>query len=173
MWGGRLWRSFSTLRGYPGDDGHQIISALRGALFTHYPSRRTRRVGASTTVFHQSAADALIRGLAEAFLRDWDLDGLIARGGRVLGRRHRWLRPLRTASSRRSPTACGLRWPGWPCFSRPMRGFAGRAETRSGSPFDCLAGSADDSIARSRRHPGRSRDRDAGGTGPLPGPRAE
>jgi RNA-directed DNA polymerase len=41
------------------------------------------------------AADALVRGLAEAFLSgDWDLDGLIARGGRVLGRRHRWLRPL-------------------------------------------------------------------------------
>jgi len=41
------------------------------------------------------AADALVRGLAEAFLNGtWDLDGLIDRGGHVLGRRYRWLRPL-------------------------------------------------------------------------------
>jgi RNA-directed DNA polymerase len=37
----------------------------------------------------------LLRGLAEAFLAGpWDLDGLVKRGGRVLGRRYRWLRPL-------------------------------------------------------------------------------
>ena len=31
--GGRLWRSFSTLRGYPGDAGQWIISACEvGAL---------------------------------------------------------------------------------------------------------------------------------------------
>jgi RNA-directed DNA polymerase len=38
---------------------------------------------------------SLIRGLAEAFLSGfWDLDGLVKRGGLVLGRRYRWLRPL-------------------------------------------------------------------------------
>ena len=34
-------------------------------------------------------------GLAEAFLAGpWELDGLVERGGRVLGRKYRWLRPL-------------------------------------------------------------------------------
>jgi len=37
----------------------------------------------------------VIWGLAEAFLAGpWDLDGLVERGGRVLGRKYRWLRPL-------------------------------------------------------------------------------
>jgi RNA-directed DNA polymerase len=37
----------------------------------------------------------LTRGLAEAFLSEpWDLQSLVERGGRVLGRRYRWLRPL-------------------------------------------------------------------------------
>ena len=37
----------------------------------------------------------LIHGLAEAFLSGpWDLESLVERGGRVLGRRYRWLRPL-------------------------------------------------------------------------------
>jgi len=37
----------------------------------------------------------VIFGLAEAFLAGpWDLDGLVERGGRVLGRKYRWLRPL-------------------------------------------------------------------------------
>jgi RNA-directed DNA polymerase len=37
----------------------------------------------------------LVRGLAEAFLSgSWELDGLVKRGGLILGRRYRWLRPL-------------------------------------------------------------------------------
>jgi RNA-directed DNA polymerase len=37
----------------------------------------------------------LIHGLAEAFLSGpWELESLVERGGRVLGRRYRWLRPL-------------------------------------------------------------------------------
>lgn len=37
----------------------------------------------------------MTRGLAEAFLAGpWDIDSLVARGGRVLGRRYRWLRPV-------------------------------------------------------------------------------
>lgn len=37
----------------------------------------------------------LIHGLAEAFLSGpWDLESLVERGGRMLGRRYRWLRPL-------------------------------------------------------------------------------
>jgi RNA-directed DNA polymerase len=41
------------------------------------------------------AAATLIRGLAEAFLTGaWELDGLAGRGGKLLGRRYRWLRPL-------------------------------------------------------------------------------
>jgi RNA-directed DNA polymerase len=37
----------------------------------------------------------LIHGLAEALLSGpWDLESLVERGGRVLGRRYRWLRPL-------------------------------------------------------------------------------
>jgi RNA-directed DNA polymerase len=37
----------------------------------------------------------LIHGLAEALLSGpWDLESLVDRGGRVLGRRYRWLRPL-------------------------------------------------------------------------------
>jgi RNA-directed DNA polymerase len=37
----------------------------------------------------------LTYGLAEAFLSGpWDLESLVERGGRVLGRRYRWLRPL-------------------------------------------------------------------------------
>ena len=37
----------------------------------------------------------LTHGLAEAFLSGpWDLESLVERGGRVLGRRYRWLRPL-------------------------------------------------------------------------------
>jgi RNA-directed DNA polymerase len=37
----------------------------------------------------------LVHGLAEAFLAGpWDIDGLVDRGGRVLGRRYRWLRPV-------------------------------------------------------------------------------
>jgi RNA-directed DNA polymerase len=43
----------------------------------------------------KSAASPPARGLADAFLNGaWDLDGLVARGGDVLGRRYRWLRPL-------------------------------------------------------------------------------
>ena len=38
---------------------------------------------------------SLLCGLADAFLAgSWDLDGLVERGGRALGRRYRWLRPL-------------------------------------------------------------------------------
>ena len=38
---------------------------------------------------------SLIRGLAESFLAgSWELDGLVKRGGLLLGRRYRWLRPL-------------------------------------------------------------------------------
>jgi hypothetical protein len=37
----------------------------------------------------------LLRGLADAFLAGpWELEGLVYRGGRVLGRRYRWIRPL-------------------------------------------------------------------------------
>ncbi len=88
----------STLRGYPGDHGYRIISAreARVRCSPHDSSRRTRRVGAPTTVFDQSRARlSLIRGLAEAFLSgSWELDGLVERGGLLLGRRYRWLRPL-------------------------------------------------------------------------------
>ena len=38
---------------------------------------------------------SLIRGLAESFLSGpWELDALVKRGGLLLGRRYRWLRPL-------------------------------------------------------------------------------
>jgi RNA-directed DNA polymerase len=38
---------------------------------------------------------SLVRGLAESFLAgSWELDGLVKRGGMLLGRRYRWLRPL-------------------------------------------------------------------------------
>jgi hypothetical protein len=44
---------------------------------------------------NQQRDSAVIRGLAEAFLSGpWDPDRLVARGGRILGRRYRWLRPL-------------------------------------------------------------------------------
>ena len=37
----------------------------------------------------------IIHGLVEAFLAGpWDADGLADRGGRILRRRYRWLRPL-------------------------------------------------------------------------------
>jgi hypothetical protein len=35
MWRGRLWRSFSTLRGYPGDYPWQIISAREDRCAVH------------------------------------------------------------------------------------------------------------------------------------------
>ena len=48
------------------------------------PLSTTRRIHSS-----------VIYGLAEAFSSGpWDLDGLIERGGLILGRRYRWLRPL-------------------------------------------------------------------------------
>jgi hypothetical protein len=48
------------------------------------PLSTTRRIPSS-----------LLRGLAEAFLSGgWDVDALVERGGRILGRRYRWLRPL-------------------------------------------------------------------------------
>ncbi len=37
----------------------------------------------------------IVHGLADAFVSGpWELEGLVDRGGRVLGRRYRWLRPL-------------------------------------------------------------------------------
>ena len=43
----------------------------------------------------EATASVLVHGLAEAFLAGpWDIDSLVDRGGRALGRRYRWLRPV-------------------------------------------------------------------------------
>jgi RNA-directed DNA polymerase len=86
------------LRGYPGDFGYRTISARE----LDCASRRTAHAGLDRleppplSAFLPAASGPLLtRGLAEAFLAGpWDIDSLVDRGARVLGRRYRWLRPV-------------------------------------------------------------------------------
>ena len=115
--GGRSRRSGVT----PGTIVSASFRRVReSALVAHDSSRRTRRVGAPTTVFDQSRRHSvLIRGLAEAFMAGpWDLDGLVDRGGRVLGRQYRWLRPLARRVLAAFPIARG---PSCPAGRVPVR----------------------------------------------------
>ena len=93
--GGRSRRSGVTPGTWVSGSFQRVTSS---ALAAHDSSRRTRQVGASTTAFIHCPRSwsVLARGLAEAFLAGgpWDIDSLVDRGARVLGRRYRWLRPL-------------------------------------------------------------------------------
>jgi RNA-directed DNA polymerase len=65
------------------------------ALIAH-DSSRPYKTGWGCHHFQRNCEQALlIHGLAEAFLSGpWDLESLVERGGQLLGRRYRWLRPL-------------------------------------------------------------------------------
>lgn len=62
---------------------------------THNSSRRTRFVEVLCRSFLMHASTTIARALAAAFLRDdCDVDEFVKRGGKLLGKRWRWLRPL-------------------------------------------------------------------------------
>ncbi len=62
---------------------------------THSSSRWTRLVGALSRLFEMGSYTAIARALSSAFVAGRiDVDGLVERGSRILGRRWRWLRPL-------------------------------------------------------------------------------
>jgi RNA-directed DNA polymerase len=73
-----------------------LISARDGQCAVRARIVTPDKTGWSRHHFSSSCEQAvLIRGLAEAFLAGpWDLESLVDRGGRALGRRYRWIRPL-------------------------------------------------------------------------------
>ena len=154
-----FWRSARRSGVTPGT---MVTGSFRrvtvSALFAHAASRRTRRVGAPTTFSRCGERVVLIDGLAEAFLSGpWDLESLVDRGGRVLGRRYRWLRPL----ARRILSA-------FPRGPRPRAArladsfvktgaFGWRGNRNRSSCTSCGGRVARWCLRRDRRHPGRCR----------------
>ena len=85
------------LRGYPGDKRQQVISARDERCARPRTRHHAGRVWLEPPPLSATNWDIsfVTWGLAEAFLAGpWELDGLVERGGRVLGRKYRWLRPL-------------------------------------------------------------------------------
>src|SRR5262249_27730024 len=75
---------------------------LRVEMLTPY------QTGWSASPLSQSSFKLLARGLADAFVAGpWTVDELVERGGRALGRRWRWLRPL--VRRLRAAFDCGTR----------------------------------------------------------------
>jgi RNA-directed DNA polymerase len=61
----------------------------------HHCSRRTGLVGVLCRLFSMNSYAAVARALSAAFVAgELDVDGLVARGSEVFGRRWRWLRPV-------------------------------------------------------------------------------
>jgi RNA-directed DNA polymerase len=96
VWRGRLWRSARRSGVTPGTIVSCAFQRVRlGARLRTTPHAGQDGLEPPPLSSINRARLSLLRGLAEALLAgSWDLDGLVERGGRLLGRRYRWLRPL-------------------------------------------------------------------------------